>query len=136
MIFLEDIVPVCPFLQNSSRNFISTALIFFLPNLSHIKVNFTASNIKSIPRTFVKILSNTYLFCSVAVGFYETIYFCHITNPFAVNVFSSIELSVVKVFPKAFDATKLILHIVCIMIIVMALLLERGSLGLITWRSF
>lgn len=99
-------------------------------------MNFTASNIKRIPRTFIKILSNTYLLCNVAVVFYETIYFCHITNCFAVNVFSSIELSVVKVIPKAFNIIKLILHIVYIMIIVMALLLERGSLGLVTWRSF
>lgn len=99
-----------------------------------MKVNFMASNIKNIPRTFLKMLNNTYLPCNVTAGFYKTIYFCHITNCFAVNVFSSIELSVVKVFPKAFSTIRLILNLVYVMIIVMALLLEEGSLGLITWR--
>lgn len=93
-----------------------------------------ASNIKNIPRTFLKVLNNIYLPCNVATGFYETVYFCHTTNCFAVNVFSSIELSVVKVLPKAFSTIRLILNLVYVMIIVMALLLEGGSLGLITWR--
>lgn len=79
-------------------------------------------------------LNNTYLPYNVAAGFYETIYFCHITNYFAVKAFSSIELSVVKVFSKAFSAIRLILNLVYAMIIVMTLLLEEGSLGLITWR--
>lgn len=46
------------------------------------------------------------------------------TNCFAVNVFRSVEISVVKVFPKTFATIKLILHSVYIMISVMALLLE------------
>lgn len=72
--------------------------------------------------------------CNVAAGFYETIRFYHITNCFAVNIFSSIELSVFKVFPKAFSTIRLILNLVYVKMIVMALLLEEGSLGLITWR--
>lgn len=77
-------------------------------------------------------LNNTYSPCNVAAGFYETIYFCLLTNCFAVNVSSSIELSVVKVFPKAFSIIRLILNPVYVMIIVMALLLEEDSLGLLT----
>jgi len=118
----------------SFRKFISTVFNFLFTHLTSYKSKFYGRKCKEYPKNLSKEVENTYLACNAAAGFYETIDFCHITNCFAVNVFSSIELSVVKVLSKALSTIRMVLNLVYAMIIVRALLLEEGSLGLVTWR--
>jgi len=88
-----------------------------------------ASNLKNTQKTFLKMMNDVYLSYNVAARFYETIYFCHITNCYAVNVFRSLELSVVKVFPKAFNTIRMILNFVYVMIIAVSFIIRSCFLG-------